>query len=151
MLADRQQLRQLFINLYNNAIDAIGENGGILTVRVIAVKQAPEKGVNGSRNVSAVQRDLLETPSTASPTACVVIEISDTGIGIPPENLQKIMEPFFTTKPEGQGTGLGLSICRRIAQEHHGALEITSKPGHGTTVRITLPAMNSEKCYFNVE
>jgi signal transduction histidine kinase len=72
----------------------------------------------------------------------VVIEVSDTGVGILPEHLPRVSEPFFTTKEEGKGTGLGLAICRRIVQQHHGILEIESKVGEGTTVRVTLPIRN---------
>ena len=116
ILADRQQLRQLFLNLFTNASDAMPK-GGTLTIRVAA--QPEEKKI--------------------------FIEIDDTGIGIPPEILPKVMEPFYTTKPEGMGTGLGLAICRRIAQEHRGTLDITSKgiPGKGTKVRITLSSMDT--------
>ncbi|MEW5958325.1 MAG: ATP-binding protein [Chloroflexota bacterium] len=111
ILADRQQLRQLFLNLFTNASDAMPQ-GGALTLRV----------------------------ATGLPTTeTVLIEIADTGGGIPADVLSKIMEPFFTTKPPGKGTGLGLPICRRIVQEHGGVLDITSIVGQGTTVRITLP------------
>ncbi|MFH0994913.1 MAG: ATP-binding protein [Pseudomonadota bacterium] len=108
--ADRQQLRQLFLNLCSNASDAMPQ-GGTLTLRVMK-------------------------------EAGVLIEVRDTGEGILPENIQKVMEPFFTTKPEGKGTGLGLPICRRIAQEHGGEFEITSEVGLGTTVRICFPLKN---------
>ena len=108
--ADRQQLRQLFLNLCSNATDAMPK-GGTLTLRVMK-------------------------------EAGVVIEVRDTGEGIAPENIQKAMEPFFTTKPEGKGTGLGLPICKRIAQEHGGELEIISEIGLGTTVRISFPLKN---------
>ena len=111
ILADRQQLRQLFLNLFTNASDAMLKDG-TLTIRVAA--QTEEKKI--------------------------FIEIADTGTGIPPEILPKVMEPFYTTKPEGKGTGLGLAICRRIAQEHRGTFDITSEgiPGKGTKIRITL-------------
>jgi signal transduction histidine kinase len=114
ILADRQQLRQLFLNLFTNASDAMPK-GGTLTIRVAA--RIEEKKI--------------------------FIEIADTGIGIPPEILPKVMEPFYTTKPEGKGTGLGLAICRRIAQEHRGTLDITSEgiPGKGTKVSIILSSM----------
>ena len=69
------------------------------------------------------------------------IEFSDTGIGIEAEDLRKLWEPFFTTKPEGEGTGLGLPICRRIVEEHKGTIDIESERGKGTTVRIILPAI----------
>jgi signal transduction histidine kinase len=113
--ADRQQLRQLFLNLFTNASDAMPE-GGTLTIRV--TKRPEEKQI--------------------------CIEIADTGVGIPPEILLKVFEPFYTTKPEGKGTGLGLAICRRIAQAHNGTLNISSEggPGNGTRVCITLPFSN---------
>ena len=113
--ADRQQLRQLFLNLFTNAADAMPE-GGTLTIRV--------------SDDPARQR--------------VLIEVADTGMGIAPEDLPKVTEPFFTTKPEGKGTGLGLAICRRIVQEHNGTFEIISAgTGQGTTVRLTLPPKNN--------
>jgi signal transduction histidine kinase len=113
--ADRQQLRQLFLNLFTNASDAMPD-GGTLTIRV--TKHPEEKQI--------------------------CIEIADTGVGIPPEILPEIFEPFYTTKPEGKGTGLGLAICRRIALAHNGTLNITSEggPGNGTKVCITLPFSN---------
>ncbi|MEK7863021.1 MAG: ATP-binding protein, partial [Chloroflexota bacterium] len=111
--ADRQLLRQVFLNLFTNACDAMPK-GGTLTIRA------------------------------APANADVLIEVTDTGVGIPPEDLPKVTEPFYTTKPEGRGTGLGLAICRRVVQEHHGTLEVLSEgvPGKGTTVRIRLPRRN---------
>ena len=111
--ADRQQLRQLFLNLLTNAGDAMPE-GGKLFVRV--------------------------APSHLEGAAAVVIEFADTGEGIPSGNLEKIWEPFFTTKPEGKGTGLGLAICRRIVEEPGGTIDIESVAGTGTTVRMVFPA-----------
>lgn len=111
--ADRQQLRQVFLNLVTNAADAM-PGGGWLVPRVRCG----------------------ELPGLI---AAVVIEVTDTGTGIPPEHLARVTEPFFTTKEEGKGTGLGLAICRRIIQQHRGTLEIESKVGEGTTIRITLP------------
>jgi signal transduction histidine kinase len=69
----------------------------------------------------------------------VRIEIGDTGVGIEPALMARVLEPFYTTKPEGRGTGLGLGICRRIVQEHHGTFALESVPGEGTTVVMTLP------------
>jgi signal transduction histidine kinase len=110
--ADRQRLRQVFLNLFSNAADAMPQ-GGRLTIAVSsAVKQ-------------------------------VLIEVTDNGIGIALHDLPKVMEAFYTTKPEGAGTGLGLAICRRIVHEHHGEFSITSPgPGQGTSVRIVLPRKN---------
>jgi signal transduction histidine kinase len=115
--ADRQQLRQLFLNLLTNGSDAMPD-GGTLTV--------------------SAQRRTIENGAPA-----VMIEFADTGNGIEPEDLPKLWEPFFTTKPEGKGTGLGLPICRRTVEEHRGTIDLESQPGKGTTVRIILPAMDS--------
>jgi signal transduction histidine kinase len=68
----------------------------------------------------------------------VIVEVRDTGCGIPPENLQRIFEPFFTTKPEGVGTGLGLAVCRSILSSLGGSIHVESQPGRGTTFLITL-------------
>jgi signal transduction histidine kinase len=70
----------------------------------------------------------------------VMIEISDTGCGIPPENLPKLFDPFFTTKPIGEGTGLGLAITHGIITGHGGRIEIDSTPGKGSSFRIFLPS-----------
>jgi signal transduction histidine kinase len=112
--ANRQKIRQVLLNLVSNAADAM-LGGGRLTV---SVRNEPLEG--------------------GRPGA--IIEVTDTGHGIPPEVLPKVMDAFFTTKEEGKGTGLGLAICRRIVQEHHGAIRIDSTVGKGTTVRIAIPA-----------
>jgi PAS domain S-box-containing protein len=115
--ADRQQLRQLFLNLLTNAGDAM-PHGGTLRVRV--------------------------TRSVLREVEAVKIDFSDSGGGISTQDLEKIWEPFFTTKPEGKGTGLGLAICRRIVEEHSGTIGIESSAGHGTTVHIVFPATTNE-------
>ena len=134
---DRQQLRQIFLNLFSNAADAMPQ-GGTLTIRTWPGEK-PDPGTIAPLRLTA-------TPSLGLPVSNlpqVLIEVSDTGEGISPERLNRVWEPFFTTKPEGKGTGLGLAICRRILQEHRGTIEIMSDgvPGKGTTVRITLPAL----------
>jgi signal transduction histidine kinase len=116
--ADRQKLRQVLLNLITNAGDAMPK-GGTLTLRVRP--SCLKGGVNA-----------------------VAIEVADTGVGIPPELLPKVMDAFFTTKDEGKGTGLGLAICRRIANEHDGTLEIESQVGKGTMVCVTIPVSPGE-------
>jgi two-component system, NtrC family, sensor kinase len=107
------KLQQVFTNLILNARDAILDGGRIT----------------------------LFTASTAEDA--IVIEISDTGIGIAPENVAKIYDPFFTTKGVGRGTGLGLAVSYGIVQEHAGHISVESTPGKGTTFRITLPAVGA--------
>ena len=111
--ADRQHLRQVLLNLFTNAIDAMPD-GGRLVLRV-------RPGELPARRPA------------------IVIEVTDTGVGIPVELLDRVFEPFFTTKDEGKGTGLGLAICRRIVNQHQGILEVESRVSAGTTIRITLP------------
>lgn len=107
--ADPAQLQQVFINLFNNAAEAMEGKGEI---RITTNKPDDE---------------------------CVVIQISDTGSGIPEEYLGKIFTPFFTTKALGKGTGLGLSIVYGIIKMHRGQISVKSRPGEGTTFMITLP------------
>jgi signal transduction histidine kinase len=75
----------------------------------------------------------------------VVIEVSDTGEGIAPENLTKIFDPFFTTKGVGNGTGLGLAVSYGIVQEHAGSIEAKSENGDGATFRMVFPAIHANR------
>jgi two-component system, NtrC family, sensor kinase len=72
------------------------------------------------------------------------ISITDNGCGIPPENLDKIFNPFFSTKPPGQGTGLGLSLCHNLVQGMGGTILVDSVVGQGTTFTVRLPRTRSE-------
>jgi signal transduction histidine kinase len=104
------KLQQVFTNLLLNARDAIPDGGK------------------------------FRVATTTADDGSLVAEISDTGIGIAPENVAKIYDPFYTTKGVGQGTGLGLAVTYGIVQEHTGRISVESTPGHGTTFRITFPA-----------
>lgn len=106
-------LRQILINLARNSMDAMEEEqGGILTIR---------------------------TRSRTAVAGMYAIEVQDTGCGIPPDKIASIFDPFFTTKPEGKGTGLGLSVSFGLAQTMGGTIEVDSKVGAGTTMRLLLP------------
>ncbi len=113
LCGSREQLHQLLLNLLLNAIQA-SPTGGEVRVRLIP-------GGPGSREG-------------------VTVEVVDEGEGIAEEDLERIFDPFFTTKGPDQGTGLGLMICHRIASEHGGLIEVSSRPGRGATFRVRLPA-----------
>jgi two-component system NtrC family sensor kinase len=104
------KLQQVFTNLILNARDSIADGNGRISLTT-------RKGDDG----------------------LVLIEVSDNGVGIEPEDVAKIYDPFFTTKGVGRGTGLGLAVTYGIVQEHSGHINVTSTPGFGTTFRITLP------------
>jgi len=114
VLANAEQLVQVLMSLMLNALDAMEAGNGRLTVR---------SALGGHRGSE------------------VLIEVQDTGTGIPRAELTKIFEPFYTTKTQGRGTGLGLSICYGIVEDHRGRLEVESQPGLGATFRVFLPAL----------
>lgn len=121
------QLHQVVLNLCVNARDAMPA-GGILRLR--------------AENRHLADDEVGISPH-ARPGTYVVIEVSDTGTGIPPEVLARMWEPFFTTKGEGKGTGLGLATVRGIATNHNGFVTVDSVVGQGTTFRVFLPATES--------
>ena len=122
--ADQGQLEQVIVNLAVNARDAMPE-GGTLTVRTANADLAQETRKAGFE--------------TMPPGEYVLVEVSDSGTGIPEENQVKIFEPFFTTKRVGQGTGLGLSTVYGIIKQTGGFIFLTSQVGKGATFRIYLP------------
>jgi len=86
-----------------------------------------------------VERHRISLEARVEDSEHVVVEVSDTGCGIPPEHLERIFEPFFTTKPAGVGSGLGLPVCQRIITAHRGSISVTSEVGQGTTFQVRLP------------
>jgi signal transduction histidine kinase/DNA-binding NarL/FixJ family response regulator len=121
VLADQTQLELSLVNLVLNARDAMPEGGNIR----VAITDASKDQI---RAAGLPDRNFL------------AIEVSDDGVGIPPELLGKIAEPFFTTKAMGKGTGLGLSMTVGFVQQSGGRLNIVSEPGRGTTITILLPS-----------
>jgi signal transduction histidine kinase len=119
ILGDRRQLEQVLINILNNAIDSLTANGKI----IISLEE-----INILKN--RIRKDEL--------TESVIISIKDNGSGIEKEKIEKIFDPFYSTK-EKNGTGLGLSITKSIIQRHKGKIEVTSEIGKGTTFNIILP------------
>lgn len=72
----------------------------------------------------------------------VAVSIMDNGLGIPPEQMDMLFQPYFATKPEGKGSGLGLSVCRDIVQNHNGQIRVESKPREGSVFTVLLPINN---------
>lgn len=110
---DRRQIQQVFLNIILNAEQAMAGRGGVLTLRV---KPGPDR-------------------------RSVMVQMSDTGHGISTDILDKVFEPFFTTRSGNENTGLGLAVCHGIIENHRGAITLHSEPGAGATCTITLPAM----------
>lgn len=125
VLADPGQIHQIFMNLFTNAVQAMETGIGTITVTV------SDHRVNG-RQTEDIGLDAGDY---------VRIIISDTGKGIPPEHLDKIFEPYFTTKEKGVGTGLGLSIVHGIVKSYGGDISVKSQVGIGTTFTIDLPTI----------
>jgi two-component system, NtrC family, sensor kinase len=113
LMASRDHLSGVWLNLLLNAIDAIDRDG---TVRV-GTRTSAEK---------------------------VYVTITDSGSGIPPERINRIFEPFYTTKAPGRGTGLGLSVCHRVIRQHGGSIQVNSQEGVGTEFTVELPTTRPE-------
>jgi two-component system nitrogen regulation sensor histidine kinase GlnL len=119
LFADERRLTQVFLNLARNAVQAMEQQGGTLTVTT---------GVSVDHHLAGPDGRLLPA---------VNVSLRDEGVGISAEDLQRLATPFFTTKPEG--TGLGLAVARHWVSQHDGTLDIQSLEGTGTTVRVALP------------
>jgi signal transduction histidine kinase len=113
VIGNSGKLQQVFTNLLLNARDALPSGGSI--------------------RISTIPSD----------DHSMIVEISDSGTGIAPENVAKIYDPFYTTKGVGRGTGLGLAVSYGIVQEHSGHISVESTPGHGTIFRISLPTVQA--------
>jgi len=113
--SDPPLLRQVILNLLNNAIQAVDRNGGVTII------------------------------TQAAENKQVMLQINDTGCGIPKEHLAQIFDPFFTTKPQGKGTGLGLSICHGIIERLGGKIFVASEVGKGSSFTIKLPQTLEQK------
>ena len=113
VLADRDQIEQVLLNLLMNAMQAM-PHGGTLGIKL--VKEQDQ----------------------------VILSVSDTGIGIPPQNVPKLFTPFFTTKDVGDNTGLGLTVVHGIISDHEGTIRVESEPGKGATFHVCLPVYSLE-------
>jgi signal transduction histidine kinase len=113
--ADQGQLKQVLLNLVNNALESMEGSQGVITLGAWKSKE----GLQGR------------------PRPVVILEVTDTGRGIPMEVQKRLFDPFFTTKTEG--TGLGLSIAMRIIEKHGGTIRYGTQAGRGTSFQVILP------------
>ena len=124
IMADGPQLEEAFINVIKNALDVMSNGGNLMISTSVR---------------SSELKDELRTKNYEIHRNFVKISVSDTGIGIAEEDVDKVFQPFFTTKDSDGGTGLGLAISYGIIRSHNGEINITSKHGQGATVTIWLP------------
>ncbi len=129
LMADISQLRQVVMNLITNASEAIGDQQGTITITT--------RQESTCNCYDAAKRAKLLHDSVGP---CLILKVSDTGSGMDDQTQARLFEPFFTTKFTGRG--LGMAAVGGIVRSHHGKIDITSKPGAGTTVRIMLPSTN---------
>ncbi len=127
ILGDPTQVHQILLNLCVNARDAMPQ-GGTLTISM--------------KNCVLDEQYVAMNPQ-AKAGPFVQINITDSGMGIPPDIIERIFEPFFTTKDQAKGTGLGLSTVMAIVKTHHGVVHVSSEPGKGTIFEVYLPAINT--------
>ena len=127
ILADPVQIHQIIMNLCTNAYQAMEETGGTLEVKLSKVELAGER-------VSSAD---------IGPGAYVCLEVSDSGPGIDRDVIERIFEPYFTTKEKGKGTGLGLAVVHGIVKNHDGEILVRSEPGRGTTFTVYFPLLKT--------
>ncbi|HHO68786.1 MAG TPA: transporter substrate-binding domain-containing protein [Gammaproteobacteria bacterium] len=123
---DLNRMQQVFVNLFMNAIQAMGNNG---TLTVSTYQTLMEEGHDGC---------VVSGHHFEAGQAVVVAEVSDTGPGVAADELEKMFDPFYTTKPVGEGTGLGLSVIRNIIDLHEGAIEVRNLAPRGFSVRLCM-------------
>jgi PAS domain S-box-containing protein len=126
ILGDTTQVQQIMVNLCTNAVHALADGKGKLVVSLRQVELLGRK--DGERVVNL------------DPGLYACITVSDTGCGMAPEVMERIFEPYYTTKKKGEGTGFGLSIVHGIVQKHRGHISVESKLGEGTTFTLYLPS-----------
>ncbi len=130
VFADASQLHQVIINLCTNAYQAMGENGGKLSMQLRSVYPSWK---------------LLKSHPSLRYQPYAKLKVCDTGTGMNKKTIERIFEPFFTTKPVNKGTGLGLSVAHGIITKHSGIITVTSKPGKGSAFSVYLPLINKQQ------
>ncbi len=127
VMADPTQMHQVLMNLCTNGAHAMSQKGGILEVDLQHTQSGP---ISAAHNQEPMQGP------------CVKLKVRDTGHGMPPELLERIFEPYYTTKKQGEGTGLGLAVVHGIIESHGGTITVESEPGGGTVFQVYLPVIS---------
>ena len=136
VLADPTQIHQVLMNLCTNAAHAMQAEGGFLDVSLRGFDYPEsEPGLTVPRN---------QTQFDLAPGRYLEIRVADTGHGMAPEVLNRIFDPFYTTKAAGKGTGMGLAVVHGIVKSHNGAIKVASQPDEGTTVQVWLPVHKAQ-------
>jgi signal transduction histidine kinase len=137
VLGAPDELHQVVTNLCTNAMQAVADKGGSVTLGVRSAELA-----SGTAELASGTAGFGATASLGSAEARpgVLLVVADSGVGIPEEQLTRVFDPFFTTRPVGQGTGLGLSIVQNIVSRYGGSVTLESQLGTGTSVHVVLPA-----------
>lgn len=138
ILADKQRIQQAFLNLIENALEAVGEEGGVF------IRARGHRAIDKAEETAEIYNFARYHGKCTLEDDTVDIEIRDTGPGIPPDLLARIFDPFFTTKDMGKGSGLGLYIVHEIIEEHDGCIAVDSEVGSGATFLIRLPLSTGE-------
>jgi PAS domain S-box-containing protein len=130
LVADPTEIYQVVMNLFTNAAHALKENSGVIDVNLDVVEIHQEQSALGL---------------TLQPGSYVRLSLQDSGQGMTPEVMERIFEPYFTTKETGEGTGLGLALVHSIVKAYRGGINVSSEPGKGTLFQVLLPKAGSSE------
>jgi signal transduction histidine kinase len=128
IMGDSTQIHQVVMNLCTNAAHAMEEDGGVLKISLENVEISPNANIRDENDVF--------------PGSYLKLSVADTGVGIPADHLNRVFDPFFTSKEQGRGTGMGLAVVHGIVESHRGQIMVESIEGRGTTFDIFLPLID---------
>jgi len=131
ILADPTQIHQILMNLATNAAHAMQQDGGELTITLTRERVVPP-------TISSSLPDV-------SPGTYLQLSVTDTGHGMDGATVEKVFDPFFSTKTRSEGTGLGLSVVHGIVKAHDGRIQVESRPGQGTAFTLLFPCIEEKR------